>query len=202
MWKKDEEQPATTGAATTTRPSPGSVSSGGPRRAVIGPSIRIKGDVTGSEDLVIEGEVDGSVSLGAHAIGVGSEGRVNADIVGRVITVDGHVEGNLEAEEQIVLRGTAKVRGDIKAPRVVLEDGATFRGLVDMGTPAASGGNDASTSKKTNGVSGGSPKDGAEAKANDATTADPVGSSTATSKSGKADSPKGGATEAPSRSAK
>lgn len=202
MWKKDEEQPTTTGAATTTRPSPRSTSSEGLHGAVIGPSIRIKGDVTGSEDLLIEGEVDGSVSLGDHAIGVGSEGRVNADIVGRVITVDGHVEGNLEAGEQIVLRGTAKVRGDIKAPRVVLEDGATFRGLVDMGTPAAAGGSDASTSKKTNGVAGGSSKDGAEARADDATKADAVGSSSASSKSGKTDSAKGGATEASSRSAK
>ncbi|MDX1494423.1 MAG: polymer-forming cytoskeletal protein [Longimicrobiales bacterium] len=138
MWKKDDEQ---TGQRTAQSPLPAT----GPSRpaassgqAVIGPSISIKGDVTGSEDLLIQGEVDGSVTLEDHAVGVGTEGRVRADIVGRVITVEGSVEGDLQAQEQIVLRGTAKVKGDIKAPRVVLEDGATFRGLVDMGAPPAS----------------------------------------------------------------
>lgn len=135
MWKKDEE-PSTQPSSESRTPSvsaPRSSSTGG-SRATIGPSISIKGDVTGSEDLLIQGQVDGSVSLGKHAVGVGSEGRVKANIVGRVITIEGRVEGDLTAEEQIILRGSAQVHGDIKAPRVVLEDGATFRGLVDMGT--------------------------------------------------------------------
>ena len=135
MWKKDEE-PSTQPSSETRTPSvsaPRPSSTGG-SRATIGPSISIKGDVTGSEDLLIQGQVDGSVSLGKHAVGVGSEGRVKANIVGRVITIEGRVEGDLTAEEQIILRGSAQVHGDIKAPRVVLEDGATFRGLVDMGT--------------------------------------------------------------------
>lgn len=139
MWKKDEE---------SDRPAPSEsahrVASPKPRaepspRATIGPSIRIKGDVTGSEDLLIQGEVDGSVTLGKHAVGVGSDGRVKANIVGRMITIEGSVEGDLTAQEQIVLRGSARVQGDIKAPRVVLEDGATFRGLVDMGTSTTTG---------------------------------------------------------------
>lgn len=142
MWKKDEDQAGTTNTGPTMATPPRTPGASDPsRRAVIGPSISIKGDVTGSEDLLIEGVVDGSVSLGKHAVGVGPEGRVQAAIVGRVITVEGQVEGNLEAQEQIVLRGTANVLGDIKAPRVVLEDGATFRGLVDMGAPARSGSN-------------------------------------------------------------
>lgn len=135
MWKKDEE-PSTQPSSESRTPSitaQRSSSTGG-SRATIGPSISIKGDVTGSEDLLIQGQVDGSVSLGKHAVGVGSEGRVKANIVGRVITIEGRVEGDLTAEEQIILRGSAQVHGDIKAPRVVLEDGATFRGLVDMGT--------------------------------------------------------------------
>lgn len=135
MWKKDEE-PSTQPSSESRTPSvsaPRSSSTGG-SRATIGPSISIKGDVTGSEDLLIQGQVDGSVSLGKHAVGVGSEGRVKANIIGRVITIEGRVEGDLTAEEQIILRGSAQVHGDIKAPRVVLEDGATFRGLVDMGT--------------------------------------------------------------------
>lgn len=138
MWKKEEEQTGTrtAGAVTSNETRPPSAGSA-PGRAVIGPSISIRGDVTGSEDLLIQGKVDGSVTLEDHAVGVGPEGRVNADIVGRVITIEGRVEGDLQAQEQIVLRGTAHVKGDIKAPRVVLEDGANFRGLVDMGTPAS-----------------------------------------------------------------
>ena len=135
MWKKEEgssTQPSTD-HRTPSVASP-QKSSGGGGRATIGPSISIKGDVTGSEDLLIQGKVDGSVTLEKHMVSVGSEGHVKADIVGRVITIEGKVEGDLTAQEQIILRGSAQVHGDIKAPRVVLEDGATFRGLVDMGT--------------------------------------------------------------------
>lgn len=136
MWKKEEGQGGQESTDATPRASaPKSTSGSG--RATIGPSISIKGDVTGSEDLVIQGKIDGSVTLGHHAVSVGSEGRVNANIVGRIITIEGRVEGDLTAEEQIILRGSAQVHGDIKAPRVVLEDGATFRGLVDMGASAS-----------------------------------------------------------------
>jgi cytoskeletal protein CcmA (bactofilin family) len=105
-------------------------------RATIGRSITIRGDVGGDEDLLIQGQVDGSVSLDLHSVTVGSQGRVNANITGRVVVVEGQVEGDLNAKEQIILRSSAQVKGDISAPRVVLEDGASFRGLVDMGAPA------------------------------------------------------------------
>jgi cytoskeletal protein CcmA (bactofilin family) len=107
--------------------------------ATIGPSIVIKGEVSGNEDLLIQGQLDGSVKLGVNSVTVGDGGRVKADITGRIITIEGNVEGNLEAKEQIILRGTATVQGDIKAPRVVLEDGASFRGLVDMGVRGDAG---------------------------------------------------------------
>lgn len=149
MWKKEDETP-TQPSSQSRAPSPSTQkgpSSGA--RATIGPSISIKGDVTGSEDLLIQGQVDGSVTLEKHAVGVGSEGRVKADIVGRLITIEGKVEGDLTAAEQIILRGSAQVHGDIKAPRVVLEDGATFRGLVDMGaTSTGSGRSDTSSAAK------------------------------------------------------
>jgi len=103
--------------------------------ASIGPSIVVKGEVSGDEDLFIHGQVDGSVALDLHAVTVGNAGRVKANITGRVITVEGVVEGNLRAQDQIILRGSAQVQGDLKAPRIVLEDGATFRGLIDMGAP-------------------------------------------------------------------
>lgn len=137
MWKKDEDQgqqPTPAPAASVTRPQPAIAQVKNTGFATIGPSIVIRGEVTGDEDLLIQGQVDGSVSLGLHSVTIGNGGRVKAGITGRVITVEGAVEGDLSAEEQIVLRGTARVKGDLNAPRVILEDGATFRGLVDMGT--------------------------------------------------------------------
>ena len=135
MWKKEEEQAVRPTPPPTASPEPVRAPAVRSGAATIGPSIVIHGEVSGSEDLLIQGQIDGSVSLGAHSVTVGGGGRVNADISGRVITIEGDVEGDLTAQEQIVLRGSAKVLGDIKAPRVVLEDGASFRGLVDMGSP-------------------------------------------------------------------
>jgi cytoskeletal protein CcmA (bactofilin family) len=102
-------------------------------RATIGRSISIKGEVTGDEDLLIQGRVEGSVNLKQHSVTVGREGEVKADISGKVITIEGRVQGNLMADEQVVLRSSAQVQGDIVSPRVVLEDGARFRGGIDMG---------------------------------------------------------------------
>jgi cytoskeletal protein CcmA (bactofilin family) len=137
MWKKDdatavEPQAVDTmqRSAPTTRSTP--TASG---RATIGPSITIHGEVSGDEDLLIQGKVEGSVELELHTVTVGGEGRVNANVTARVVTVEGEVEGDLRAREQVILRATARVKGDITAPRVVLEDGANFRGLVDMGDP-------------------------------------------------------------------
>jgi cytoskeletal protein CcmA (bactofilin family) len=101
-------------------------------RAVIGPSITIKGDVTGDEDLVIQGRVEGKVDLAQHNVTVGANGRIKANIFGRSVTVEGEVEGDLHAEEQIAIRKSGKVRGNISAPRVTIEDGATFKGSIDM----------------------------------------------------------------------
>lgn len=188
MWKKDEE-PSTQPSSETRTPSvsaPRSSSTGG-SRATIGPSISIKGDVTGSEDLLIQGQVDGSVSLGKHAVGVGSEGRVKADIVGRVITIEGRVEGDLTAEEQIILRGSAQVHGDIKAPRVVLEDGATFRGLVDMGTTSTK----ASATGSQSEAKGGSEKASGSASSAGATSSSSSGSSSSGGASGSSGSSSG-----------
>ncbi len=144
MWKKDEGTPPSP-PATPTPPeaprTPGRVGgAGGPSSpATIGPSISIKGEVTGDEDLLIQGRVDGSVDLKEHAVTVGPEGKVKADITGRVVVVEGSVEGDLQATEQVILRKAASVTGDITSPRVILEDGARFRGGVDMGDPADRG---------------------------------------------------------------
>jgi cytoskeletal protein CcmA (bactofilin family) len=141
MWKK-EEMPAPTPAPrmdstpTPERPTPTAHTHVSSERATIGRSITIRGEVTGDEDLLIQGRVDGSVDLKQHSVTVGREGEVKANIIGRVVTVEGKVEGNLSADEQVILRASATVQGDITAPRVVLEDGARFRGGVDMGESA------------------------------------------------------------------
>jgi cytoskeletal protein CcmA (bactofilin family) len=135
MWKKGEmpdyerhnQQPS----APKAEPASPAPRAGG--QAVIGRSITIRGEVTGDEDLVIQGRVDGSVDLVQHTVTVGPEGHVKAHINGRIVTVEGKVEGNVTGDEQVVLRKSSWVQGDIRAPRVVLEDGAHFRGGVTMG---------------------------------------------------------------------
>lgn len=145
MWKRDEAESPTPSAPKVNERTPAPEARKPPEArsgtaamgetASIGRSITIKGEVTGDEDLLIQGRVDGSVELKQNALTVGEDGRVKANITARVITVEGEVEGDLKAKEQVVLRSSARVQGDLTAPRVVLEDGATFRGLVDMGDP-------------------------------------------------------------------
>jgi cytoskeletal protein CcmA (bactofilin family) len=101
-------------------------------RATIGPSIFIKGDLTGDEDLVIEGRVEGKVDLKQNNVTVGRNGRVKADVYGQTVIVEGEVDGNVFAGEQAILRQAGAIRGNITAPRVVLEDGSRFKGSIDM----------------------------------------------------------------------
>jgi cytoskeletal protein CcmA (bactofilin family) len=108
-------------------------------RATIGPSIFIKGDLAGEEDLVIEGRVEGKVDLKQHNVTIGKNGRVKADVFGRVVTVEGEVDGNVYAQEQAVLRQSGAVRGNITSPRVTLEDGSRFKGSIDMDSSRAGG---------------------------------------------------------------
>ncbi len=99
---------------------------------MIGPSIEIKGTVTGDEDLVIQGKVEGSVELGAHEVTVGESGKVSADITARTVRIDGEVAGDIRGNEKVVISKSGNVRGNIVAPRMTLEDGAIFKGSIDM----------------------------------------------------------------------
>lgn len=139
MWKKNEDEPIRPAAPAqpTAYAAPSTPRAAEPRRsggggAVIGESIRIEGEIRGDEDLLIEGEVDGRVNLEKNSVTIGKSGRVKADVHGRNITVDGKVQGNLFADEQVVVRESGEVRGNITAPRVSLEDGAKFKGAIDM----------------------------------------------------------------------
>jgi cytoskeletal protein CcmA (bactofilin family) len=142
MWKKSEsddpasvrvpEQPAVPRSQPAEPRRPASQG----ERAVIGPSIIISGDISGDEDLFIQGRVEGRIELAQHSITVGANGRVKADTHGRTVTIEGEVEGDIQAEERIILRPTARVRGNMVAPRVALEDGAKFQGTIDMDVEA------------------------------------------------------------------
>jgi cytoskeletal protein CcmA (bactofilin family) len=100
--------------------------------ASIGKSIVIKGAVSGSEDLTIEGQVEGKIELRDHVLTVGPDGHVQAHIVAKSIIVLGQVTGNLTADEKVDIREKGAVEGDIVAPRVAIADGAKFRGSIDM----------------------------------------------------------------------
>jgi cytoskeletal protein CcmA (bactofilin family) len=135
VWKKPEEYPAHPEPAPPPRPAaPPSPEARRAERpvAVIGPSIFIKGDLSGDEDLVIEGRVEGKIDLKQHNVTIGKNGRVHADVFGNTVVVEGEVDGNLFASQQAVLRQSGAVRGNITAPRVMLEDGSRFRGSIDM----------------------------------------------------------------------
>jgi cytoskeletal protein CcmA (bactofilin family) len=106
--------------------------------AVIGPSIAIRGDVTGQEDLRIEGRVEGSVELAQHHLIVGAKGKLKADVRGRSVTIEGELEGNLCGDEQVIIRKSGCVRGDVVTPRMTIEDGAKLKGTVDMDVKAQS----------------------------------------------------------------
>jgi len=102
------------------------------KAAVIGPAIVIDGDISGSENLIIEGKVKGQIHLAEHEVTVGQTGEVNADVSAKVVRVAGKVNGDLTAKEKVVINSTGNVRGNIVTPRMLLEDGAIFKGSIDM----------------------------------------------------------------------
>ena len=91
---------------------------------MIGPSIKIKGEVTGEEDLLIQGRIEGTISLPNQEVSIGQAGRVSADIKARVVRIEGEVTGDITGSEKVVITKSGNVRGNIVAPRVTLEDGA------------------------------------------------------------------------------
>jgi len=100
--------------------------------ASIGKSIVINGELSGSEDLTVEGQVEGKIELRDHVLTVGSNGRITAQVTAKSIVVLGHVTGNLTATERVDIRENGSVEGDIVAPRVAIADGSHFRGSIDM----------------------------------------------------------------------
>ncbi|HEY6547347.1 MAG TPA: polymer-forming cytoskeletal protein [Vicinamibacteria bacterium] len=138
MWNKRENETFPPSAETPQAVMASSAAAVAPRREAsggIGPSISIVGDITGEEDLTILGKVKGKIDLPGYNVTVGESGRVEADVNAKMVSVAGEVHGNLIAAEQILVRKTATMFGNLKAPRVGLEDGCCFRGSVDMERP-------------------------------------------------------------------
>ena len=98
----------------------------------IGQSICIRGELTGNEDLTIEGKVEGKIDLQEHNLTIGPNGCIQAEVGAKTVLIQGEVTGNIHARERIELADTGRVNGDIEAPRIVMADGARFKGSVDM----------------------------------------------------------------------
>lgn len=101
-------------------------------RTVLGPTLEIEGEIEGSEDLVIQGKVNGRI-VSKKALTIDQSGDVNATVTTEALAVSGRLNGNVEASDKVEIRREGTMIGDIKAPRVVIADGAKFKGRVEMG---------------------------------------------------------------------
>lgn len=108
---------------------------GGGDVATIGKSVVVKGELSGSEDLIVDGEVEGSISLKGQTCTIGPNGRVKANIEARNVIVHGRVNGDIRATERVELRKTASLAGDISTARISIDDGAFFKGGIDIQKP-------------------------------------------------------------------
>jgi cytoskeletal protein CcmA (bactofilin family) len=152
MWKRDEavKPTAPTGSTTTPAPSPAvgappaaeaartPSTHSEPQRGMekttvnIGKSVVIKGELSGSEDLTIEGQVDGKIELRQNVLTIGPNGKIKAQVFAKSVVILGEVTGNVTATEKVDIRDNGSVDGDIAAPRVAIAEGAHFRGSIDM----------------------------------------------------------------------
>ena len=110
----------------------------GSQRTVLGRSVVAQGQLTSAEDLLIDGKFDGTISLADHILTVGPEGHVKADIRARQIIIQGSVEGNVAGREKIEIRRSGHVEGDMVAGTVAIEEGAFFKGSIDIAHNEAS----------------------------------------------------------------
>ena len=106
--------------------------SGGGGTARLGASLHIKGEITGNEDLVIDGSVEGLVQLEDRKLTVGASARVTADVIAREVCVYGNVKGNLRARDRIEIKKDGSVVGDLTTARIMIEDGAYFKGSIEI----------------------------------------------------------------------
>jgi cytoskeletal protein CcmA (bactofilin family) len=149
MWKRDEAVkpstpagpapapaagPSPVAAADTIRTAPAVNEPRGLERTTvnIGNSVVIKGELSGSEDLTIEGQVEGKIELRQNVLTIGPNGRIKAQVFAKSVIILGEVTGNVTATDKVDIRDNGSVDGDIAAPRVAIAEGAHFRGSIDM----------------------------------------------------------------------
>jgi cytoskeletal protein CcmA (bactofilin family) len=144
MWKRDETVRPAGGQPTAAPQPPAPNTTGGPAPRSeagfqmekdivnIGKSVVIKGELNGSEDLTIEGHVEGTIQLRDHVLTIGPNGKIKAQVFAKSVIVLGEVTGNVTASEKVDIRDNGSVDGDIISPRVAIAEGAHFRGSVDM----------------------------------------------------------------------
>ncbi|MGQ9633464.1 MAG: bactofilin family protein [Bryobacteraceae bacterium] len=144
MWKRREEENA---PRPDTQPRPAELAREGipmqthPARpaetvaARIGKSVVVKGQIFSREDLYLDGEMEGTLELPEHRVTVGTNGKLRASIKAREVVIAGNVQGNIEASEKIEIRKDARLVGDIRTTRIVIEDGAYFKGSIDIQRP-------------------------------------------------------------------
>jgi len=101
------------------------------KAAWISGAIVVRGDVVSTEDLVIDGQIHGSIGIGDHSLTIGSDAKVVADLAAKNVTISGTVKGNVIGNSKVELKSTAKVEGDVTAPTFVMADGAALSGKVD-----------------------------------------------------------------------
>jgi cytoskeletal protein CcmA (bactofilin family) len=155
MWKRDEAVKPTVPAGSGSAPAPTAVPPAAeaarthsapsePQRGMerttvnIGKSVVIKGELSGSEDLTIEGQVDGKIELRQNVLTIGPNGKIKAQVFAKSVVILGEVTGNVTASEKVDIRDNGSVDGDIAAPRVAIAEGAHFRGSIDMQRAGAS----------------------------------------------------------------
>lgn len=130
-------RPATTPNAGSTGAAAGAGVAG--EQATIGKSLIVKGEVSGSESLYIDGKVEGAINLPGNRVTVGRNGQVAANIAAREIVVLGKVRGNCQASDRVDIRSEGSLTGDVIAARISIEDGAFFKGGIDIRKPGAEG---------------------------------------------------------------
>jgi cytoskeletal protein CcmA (bactofilin family) len=137
--------------STTARPAGAGVAASAPsgEQATIGKSLVVKGEVSGSESLYIDGKVEGSINLPGNRVTVGRNGQVAANILAREVVVLGKVRGNITASDRVDIRSEGSLTGDVAAARISIEDGAYFKGGIDIRKPGDTKGGNASASSST-----------------------------------------------------
>lgn len=126
LFSKDPAPPA--------RPEPRTSSAALPGGTFFGPNLTIEGTITGSEPVVVEATVRGNINITAD-LRIGTKARIEATVHARNVMVEGRLTGDLSADDRVELVAGASVDGNIKAPKIVVAEGARFRGAVDMGSP-------------------------------------------------------------------